>query len=100
MTTTADVVIIGGGIMGASLAFHLARAGLKALLLEKTFLCAGGTGKSTAIIRMHYENVPEAQMALASYRTYTNFDDVVGGDCGWTRTGVLWLAGQEHAERL
>jgi sarcosine oxidase subunit beta len=56
MSTTADVVIIGGGVMGASSAFQLARRGLKVVLVEKNFLAGGTTGKSSAIVRQHYSN--------------------------------------------
>lgn len=100
MATTADAVVIGGGVTGASLAYHLAKAGLRVVLIEKKYLCAGGTGKSTAIVRMHYENEPETRLAWTSFHTYAHFADVVGGDCGFTRTGVLWLVDQADAEKL
>ena len=100
MATTADAVVIGGGVTGTSLAYHLAKAGLRVVLIEKKHLCAGGTGKSTAIVRMHYENEPETRLAWASFRTYAHFADVVGGDCGFTRVGVLWLVDHADAEKL
>lgn len=100
MATTADAIVIGGGVTGTSLAYHLAKAGLRVVLLEKKHLCAGGTGKSTAIVRMHYENEPETRMAWASFHTYVHFADVVGGDCGFTRTGVLWLVDHTDTEKL
>ena len=64
MIPIADVVVIGAGIMGASAAFHLARRGLKVALVEKRFVAAGSTGKSSAIIRQHYYNEITARMAL------------------------------------
>ncbi len=100
MTATADAVVIGGGVTGASLAYHLVKAGLRVVLLEKKHLCAGGTGKSTAIVRMHYENEPETRMAWASYGAYAHFAEVVGGDCGFVRCGVLWLVDQNNVENL
>lgn len=100
MPTTVDVVIIGGGVTGTSLAYHLAKAGLQVTLLEKKHLCAGGTGKSTAVVRMHYENEPETRMAWASFRTYTHFSDVVGGSCGFVACGVLWLVDRDNTEQL
>jgi glycine/D-amino acid oxidase-like deaminating enzyme len=50
MAETADAVIIGGGCMGASIALHLARRGLRPILLEKNTLASGPTGKSTAVL--------------------------------------------------
>lgn len=100
MSTTADAVVIGGGVTGASLAYHLAKAGVRVVLLEKQHLCAGGTGKSTAVVRMHYENEPETRLAWASFRTYAHFADTVGGDCGFTPCGVLWLVDHANADKL
>jgi len=101
MRTTADAVVIGGGVMGASLAYHLAKAGVKRVaLLEKNHLGNGGTGKSTAVIRMHYENEPETRLAVAAYPVYAHFDDVVGGECGFVKSGVLWLVGAADAEKV
>lgn len=100
MATTADAVIIGGGVTGSSLAYHLAKAGLRIVLLEKQHLGAGGTGKSTSIVRMHYDNEPETRLAWASFKTYAHFSDVVGGDCGFVRCGVLWLVNHDSTEKL
>jgi len=90
---TADIVIIGGGVMGASIAFHLARmGGGKVVLLERKHLAAGATGPSSALVRMHYDNPLEAEIALKSLETFQHFDDIVGDDCGWVCTGFLHLA--------
>jgi sarcosine oxidase subunit beta len=57
MPGTAEAIIIGAGVMGASLAFHLTRAGMKHVtVLDKTGLCVGMTAKSGALVRMHYSN--------------------------------------------
>lgn len=101
MQRTADAVVVGAGVMGASVAFHLARAGVRqVVVLEKTGIAAGGTGKSAAFIRMHYTNEPEARMAIASFPVYQHWADAVGGDCGFTRTGFLMTVLPEDAEAL
>ena len=78
MSETSDAVIIGAGIMGCSAAFHLSKRGLKVTVLEKDSIGAGGTGKSSAIIRQHYSNELTARMALHSLRVFQHFDEQVG----------------------
>ena len=90
MPATADIVIIGGGVMGCSMLYHLARQGAtRALLLERAVLGAGSTGRSQAICRMHYSNPITAALAWDSLQVYVNFDDRVGGDAGFVKTGYL-----------
>jgi sarcosine oxidase subunit beta len=100
MTTSADVIVVGGGINGASIAFNLAREGLKVTLIEKDFIAAGPTGRSSAIIRQHYSHHVTARMALRSLRIFQNFDDVVGGDPDFHQTGFLLAARPEDVEML
>src|SRR5713101_7816884 len=90
MAVTCDVLIIGGGVMGTSIAFHLARrrAG-RVMLLEKAHLGAGSSGKSGAIVRQHYSNRLTAAMAQKSLRIFEHFEDVVGGSPVFTRAGMV-----------
>ncbi len=98
MTETADAVVIGGGCTGASIAFHLAERGVgRVVLLEKGALASGPTGRSTAIVRQHYSNEATARMALESLRVFQQWDDRVGGTCGFVRTG--FLVGVPEADR-
>ena len=90
MRETADVVIIGGGVMGCSILYHLAKQGVtRSLLLERDVLGSGSTGRSQAICRMHYSNPVTASMAWESLKVFTNFGDVVGGSSGFVETGYL-----------
>ena len=89
MPQTFDVIIIGAGIMGSATAFELAKRGLNVALLEKKGIGAGGTGQSSAIIRQHYSKKLTARMALHSLRVFQNFEEQVGGECGFTQTGFL-----------
>jgi sarcosine oxidase subunit beta len=90
MTQSCDILIVGGGVIGSSIAFALAkrRTG-RVVLLEKSFLGAGSSGKSGAIIRQHYSNRLTARMAQQSLRVFEHFDDVVGGPPVFTRTGMV-----------
>jgi sarcosine oxidase subunit beta len=100
MTKIFDVIIIGGGIMGCSTALQLARRGLNVALLEKGTIGVGPTGKSSAIIRQHYSNELTARMALYSLRVFQNFENQVGGECGFTRTGFIALAPRRDSDGL
>ena len=101
MRSTADVVVIGGGVMGCSILFHLARQGItNTVLLEKDILNAGSTGRSQSICRMHYSNPVTATMAWESLKVFTNFEDVVGGPSGFTETGYLVVVKEEDRPGL
>jgi sarcosine oxidase, subunit beta len=86
----AEVVIVGGGVMGASIAYHLAARGVRdVVLVERRTLASGPTSRSTAIIRRHYSQPLLVRMAEHGLRTYSGFEDVVGAGCGFVRTGLL-----------
>ena len=90
MTRTADVVIVGGGVSGVSIAYHLARRGVgKILVLERKFLGAGGTGRSVGIVRQLYPTPETTQMVLRSLSVFRQFGDAVGGHSGYVGCGVL-----------
>jgi len=89
MSLTYDVIIIGGGIMGCSSAFQLAKRGLNVALFDKNSIGDSPSGKSSAIIRQHYSNELTARMALYSLRIFQNFEERVGGECGFTQTGFV-----------
>ena len=100
MRTTADIIIIGAGIHGTSLAFHLAQRGVKPIVLERRFLAAGATGRSSGLIRMHYDLELMSRLAWKSYQYFMNWKEIVGGDCGFTRTGFLQLVPTEYEDHL
>jgi sarcosine oxidase subunit beta len=87
---SCDILIVGGGVMGVSIALALAsrRVG-RVVLLEKSFLGAGSSGKSGAIIRQHYSNPLTVSMAQKSLRVFEHFEDMVGGPPVFTRTGMI-----------
>jgi sarcosine oxidase subunit beta len=100
-SATADIVIIGGGIIGVSTAYHLARMGAgKVLLLERTQLAAGATGMSSGLVRMHYDNPIEATFAHESFETFQHFDEIIGGECGFVSTGFVRIAKPQNLSRL
>jgi glycine/D-amino acid oxidase-like deaminating enzyme len=87
---TADVVIIGGGVIGVSIAFHLAELGVRrVVVLERKFLGAGGTGRSVGIVRQLYPTRETSEMVRRSLTVFERFAEVVGGDAGFVRCGAL-----------
>jgi glycine/D-amino acid oxidase-like deaminating enzyme len=98
---TADIVIIGGGLYGSSIAYNLANNGAKnVVILERRAICSGGTAKSCAIVRTHYSVKANLVHAVESLNIFANFDDTVGGDCGWQQTGYIILGPEEHREPM
>ncbi len=90
MTETADVIVVGGGAQGASLAFHLARRGAQVIVLERSAIASGATGRSSGLVRMHYDLLLEARLAWTSFPYFTNWPEMVGeGDPSFVRTGFL-----------
>jgi sarcosine oxidase subunit beta len=96
MTETADVIVVGAGVQGASLAFHLARRGARVLVLERGSVAAGATGRSSGFVRMHYDLESESRLAFTSFPYFRAWADMVGeGDCGFVQTGFLHLVPAE-----
>ena len=100
MGNTADVIIIGGGVQGSSLAFHLARRGAQVIVLERQFIGAGATGRSSGLVRMHYDTEVDSRLAWVSFEYFRNWREMVGGDCGFTRTGFIQIVESKHIEAL
>ena len=102
MATTADAVVVGGGVIGASTAFHLAQRGLRRVVVcERRWPAAGATGKSGALVRMHYTNEPEARLAHASLPYFRHWDDLVGaGTSGFIGTGMVRLVAPDNEAKL
>jgi glycine/D-amino acid oxidase-like deaminating enzyme len=88
---TADVVIVGGGVTGTSLAFHLTTRGVRdVVVLDKSFVASGGTGKSSACVRQHYSTAETCRMILYSLDCFQHFTEITGGgSCGFRHTGYL-----------
>lgn len=101
MAVNCDILIVGGGVMGASIAWQLAkRKAGRVVLLEKSFLGAGSSGKSGAIVRQHYSNKLTVSMAQKSLRVYEQFPDVVGGPSVFTRTGMVLIVNEKDKPGL
>jgi sarcosine oxidase subunit beta len=95
----AEIVIIGAGVQGASLAFHLAKAGARPIVLDRPGV-TNATGRSSGMVRMHYDLPESAALAWRSFAVFRDWAEVVGGECGFTRTGFLQLVPPELSSQL
>lgn len=88
---SADIVIVGGGVIGCSIAHHLAERGAgHVVVVEKNFLASGATGKSSACVRQHYSTPETCRMVLHSLRFFETFAERTRGrEAGFVRTGYL-----------
>jgi sarcosine oxidase subunit beta len=98
MPNTADAIIIGGGLYGTSIAWHLARLGAgRVVLVEKTGIASGATGRSSANVQINYSIELLARIGVKARRIYRNFREVTGGECGFQQTGQIVLHAPEDA---
>jgi sarcosine oxidase subunit beta len=96
----ANIIVIGAGVVGCSLAFHLARAGARVRVFDKGGICAGMSARSGALVRMHYTFEPEAELAWKSHHYFRNWSEIVGGRCGFVETGFAVVVDERNAPRL
>lgn len=94
---TAEIVIIGAGIVGSSIAYHLTAAGCKnVLILEReSAQCKGSTGKSMGGVRAQFSTPMSIQMSLYSIPFYAGFDELLGYPCDYRPHGYLFCATSE-----
>jgi len=98
---SADVVILGAGVVGTSIAFHLAKRRVgKIVVIDKDHVGRGGSGRSSALIRMHYSFPAEVELALISLRMFQNWQEVVGAPGDFRRTGFVRIVHPNETARL
>jgi sarcosine oxidase subunit beta len=100
---TAEVVIVGGGIVGSSIAYHLTAAGCRDVLVveRESSQGKGSTGKSMGGVRAQFSTPVNIQMSLYSIPFYAAFDERLGYPCGYRAQGYLFCATSEaHLQYL
>ena len=99
---SADVVIIGAGIVGSSVAYHLTQAGCKnVLVLEReSHQGKGSTGKSMGGVRAQFSTAPSIRMSLYSIPFFRAFEETMGHPSGYRGQGYLFVATQERSSAL
>lgn len=99
--TTADVVIIGGGIEGAAAAWALSQRGVTdVVVLERNTVASGMTGKSSGIVRCHYGVSSLAAMAVVGLEVFEKAEEIFGGDIGFRQTGYVVGVGAQDVDAL
>jgi sarcosine oxidase, subunit beta len=98
---TADIVVVGAGINGAAIAFELACRGAgKIVVVEAGHIASGASSRGAGIIRTYYNNAEEVRLAVLSLASFGNWQLEVGGDCGYTASGFLWIVGPGELDAL
>lgn len=98
MRTSADVVIIGGGVIGTSIAYHLAKMGAQntVVLERESMLGMGSTGKCAGGIRQQFSTEVNIRLSMESVRFFENFREELDADPEFRQNGYLFLATTEE----
>src|SRR6267142_557425 len=98
MTNTADVVIIGGGIVGSSIAYHLSERGCTNVLIveREDRQGMGSTAKSMGGVRAQFATPINIRMSLYSIDLFSRFEEVTGHTAGYTPQGYMFVATSER----
>ncbi|MEO0079270.1 MAG: FAD-binding oxidoreductase [candidate division WOR-3 bacterium] len=99
MSRKADVVVIGAGITGAATGYYLAKQGLKVLVLERDFACAGSTGRCIGGIRAQFTHDLTIRVMLESIRMFQELNLELDHDVEWFAGGYLFLAFDEARKK-
>jgi len=88
MPETKDAIIIGAGLNGAATAYFLTRRGIRNIvILDADMPGSGASGAAVGLLRTHYDNRPETELAVRSMPYFRNWPDRVGDECGWREIG-------------
>ncbi|HUF00284.1 MAG TPA: FAD-dependent oxidoreductase [Anaerolineales bacterium] len=96
--TTADIVIIGGGVMGASVAYQLAKCGIKSIVLveKEEFFGTGATGRCAGGVRYQFSTEINIKLSLESLPMLERFKDEIGQDVNYRQCGYLLVANNDE----
>ncbi len=97
---TADVIIIGGGIIGCATGFYLSKKGLKVYLFEKDYLTAGSTGRCIGGIRQQFSTQLSIKVAMESMKKFSSMAEELGQDVEFHQGGYLFLAHSEDKKAI
>src|SRR5512143_9455 len=95
---SADIVVVGGGVMGASAAYHLAAAGMRnvVLLEREQFLGTGATGRCAGGVRYQFGTEINVRLSIASLAMLERFREEIGQDVDFRKCGYLFVLTSEQ----
>lgn len=97
---SADILIIGGGIVGCSTAVHLSQRGKSVILLERDGAGGQASGVNAGGVRQLFRDIREIPLSLASQKLWYQIESLVGSDCGFRPCGQISLAENEQEMRV
>ena len=92
----ADVVVVGGGAIGTSIAFHLAEAGADVCLLERDALSSGSTSRAAGGVRTQFSDPLNVAIGLRGVESFARFGERPGGEIDFRQVGYLFLLDREE----
>ena len=95
LPTKAQVVVIGGGVVGCSVLYHLAERGIDAILIEKNDLTNGATWHAVGLVGKIRSSQNATRLIRYSAELYRNLEKITGQSAGWTEVGSLKIASSE-----
>lgn len=96
-----DAVVVGAGLNGAATAYFLTQMGLRRIaILDAGLPGAGASGAAVGLLRSHYDNRPETELAAKSMPYFRNWADMIGGDCGWRQTGFFRCIDPQELDKM
>ena len=93
---SADVVVIGGGIVGISTAWFLAKQGIEVVVCEKGHIAGEQSGRNWGWVRQQGRDTREMPMIVESMRIWRGLEDEIGEDVGYREQGVLYAAATDR----
>ena len=101
VSESAGAVVVGGGVIGASVAYHLAARGVRSVVVldRAAEPGAGSTGRATGGFRVQFASAIDVQLSLLAREALERFADEIGGDAGFERRGYLWVGETESQLR-
>ncbi|HXV37077.1 MAG TPA: FAD-binding oxidoreductase [Myxococcota bacterium] len=100
-SSSADIIVIGSGVAGASIAFHLMKRNAgRVIVLDKQLAAQGGSSRSSALVRLHYTLPEEVELAVRSFQIFANWGDYVGRPSHLKQIGFVQIAPENELDLL